>query len=48
MADGCIAFQPVDHGPRGEMVADQADPALGMEMVAVEADDAGSLLSPML
>jgi len=30
------------------MVADQPDAALGMEMAAVEADDAGSLLAPML
>jgi hypothetical protein len=30
------------------MVAHETDAALGMEMLAVEADDAGSLLAPML
>ena len=48
MADGHVAFQAIDHRPRGEMVADQADAALGMEVMAVEADDAGRFLSPML
>ena len=48
MADGHVAFQPLDHGPRGEMVADEADAALGMEMAAVEADDARRFLAAML
>jgi hypothetical protein len=30
------------------MVADEAYPAFGMEMMAVEADDAGGLLAAML
>ena len=48
MADGHVAFQALDHRPRGEMVADEADAALGMEVVAVEADDAGRFLAAML
>ena len=48
MADRHVALQPLDHRARGEMVADQADAALGMEMVAVEADDARRLLAAML
>ena len=48
MADGHVARQPVDHRPRGEMVADKAEAAFGMEMVPVEADDAGRFLAAML
>ena len=48
MADGHVAFQPFDHRPRGEVVADQAHPAFGMKVAAVEADDAGRFLAPML
>ena len=48
MADGHVALQALDHRPRGEMVADQTDPALGVEVVAVEADDAGCFLPAML
>ncbi len=33
VADGHVALQPLDHRARGEMVADQADAALGMEVV---------------
>ena len=43
-----VAFQPLDHRARGEMVADQADTAFGMKVVPVEADDAGGFLAAML
>ncbi len=43
-----VAFQPLDHRARSEMVADQADAAFGMEVVPVEADDAGRFLAAML
>ena len=48
MTDGNAAGQAVDHIALGEGVADQAEPALGMEAVAVIADDAGRLLAAML
>ena len=48
MADGGRAGQPVDHLAAGEGVADQAEPALGMEALAVVADDAGGLLAAVL
>ena len=48
MADGHVARQPVDHRPRGEMIADKTEAAFGMEMVPVEADDAGRFLAAML
>ena len=48
MAHRHVALQPLDHRARGEMVADQADAAFGMEVVPVEADDAGRFLAAML
>ena len=48
MADGSAAHEPVDDRLLGEGVADQADMALDMELVAVEGDDPGRLLSAML
>ena len=48
MADGRVALQPVDHLARGEVIADEAETPLGVEMVTVEADDAGSFLAAML
>ena len=48
MANGHIALQPVDHRPRGEMVADKTEAAFGVEMAPVEADDAGRFLAAML
>ena len=48
MADRGVAGQALDHLAAGEGVADQAEPALGMEALAVEGDDAGGLLAAML
>ncbi len=48
MADGRVAGQPVDHFPFGKSVGDQAEPAFGMEALAVEGDDAGRLLAAVL
>jgi hypothetical protein len=48
MADGRGAGQAVDHFPPREGVAYQAEAALGMEALAVEADDAGGFLAAML
>ncbi len=48
MADGRIAGQALDHLAPREGVADQAEPALGMEALAVETDDAGGLLAAVL
>jgi hypothetical protein len=48
MADGRLAFQPLNDLARGEMVADEAETALGVEMMAVEADNAGGFLAAML
>ena len=48
MADRRHAGQAVDHLAAGEVVADQAQPPLGMEPLAVEGDDAGRLLAAML
>ena len=48
MADRDGAGQPIDDLAAREGVADEAEPALGMEPVAVEGDDAGRLLAAML
>ena len=48
MADGDAAGQALDHLAAGEGVADEAEPALGVEPAAVEGDDAGGLLAAML
>ena len=48
MADRDGAGQPVDHLAAGEVVADQAHAALGVEALAVERDDPGGLLAAVL
>ena len=48
MADGGGAGQAVDHLAAGEVVADEAHAALGVEALAVEGDDAGGLLAAVL
>ena len=48
VADGHGAGQPVDHLAAGEVVADQAEPALGIKPLAVVGDDAGGFLAAML
>src|SRR4029450_4191553 len=48
MAYGDISLQALDHGPGSKVVADEAYTPLGMKMVAVETNDAGRLLAPML
>ena len=42
------AGQALDHFAAGEVVADEAHPALGMEPLAVERDDAGGFLPAVL
>ena len=48
MADRGGAGQAVDHLAAGEVVADEAHAALGMEALAVEGDDAGGFLAAVL
>ena len=48
MADGGVAGQALDHFAAGEGVADEAEPAFGVEAAAVEGDDAGGFLAAML
>ncbi len=48
MADRGGARQPLDRRRAGEMVADQPEPLLRMEPLAVEGDDAGRFLAAML
>ena len=48
VADRGGAGQAVDHLAAGEVVADQAHAALGVEALAVEGDDAGGLLAAVL
>ena len=48
MADRRRAGQPVDHLAAGEVIADEAHAAFGMEARAVERDDAGGFLAAML
>ena len=48
MADRGMAAQPAHHRLRGEAVGDLAEVAVGVEMLAVEGDDAGGLLAAML
>jgi len=48
MADRRIAGQAVDYLPPRKGVGDQAEAAFGMEPMAVERDDAGSLLAAVL
>jgi hypothetical protein len=48
VSDGRLAGQALDHFALGEIVADKAEPALGMKALAVEGDDARRLLSTVL
>src|SRR5581483_2075399 len=48
MADGGGAGQAVDHLAAGKCVADQTEPAFGMESLAVEGNNAGGFLSAVL
>ena len=48
MADGAVAGSRSMTARLGEVVADQADMALGVELGAVEGDDAGRFLAAML
>ena len=48
MAHRRHAGQPVDHLAAGEVIADEAHAAFGMEALAVERDDAGGFLAAML
>ncbi len=45
---GHVAFEAVDDLARSEMIADEAEAALGVEVGAVETDDARGFLPPML
>ncbi len=48
MADRGMAAQPAHHRLGGEAVGDLAEVAMGVEVLAVEGDDAGRLLPAML
>ena len=48
VADGDVALQPLDDGGAGEVVADEAHAALGVELLAVVGDDAAGFLAAML
>ena len=48
MADRGVAGQALDDLAAGKGVADEAEPAFGVEAGAVERDDAGGLLAAML
>src|SRR5256885_48376 len=48
MADGHAARQPCNHFFRTEIVADEAEAAMGAELLAVVGDDASRLLAAML
>ena len=48
VADRDGAGQALDHVAAGEVIADEAEPALGMEAAAVVGDDAGGFLAAML
>jgi hypothetical protein len=48
MADCDRARQAIDDFAAGEGVTNEAEPALGMEAAAIEADNTGGLLSTML
>ena len=48
MADRGVAGQALDRRRLGEMIADEAEAALGIEAPAVEGDDAGRFLAAML
>jgi hypothetical protein len=48
VADRGMAVQPADHRLAVQVVADLSEAAMGMELPAVERDDAAGFLSPML
>jgi hypothetical protein len=48
MADGGRTRQAVDDVAAGKRVADEAEPALGVELAAVEGDDAAGFLAAVL
>jgi hypothetical protein len=48
MTDRGVAPELADDGPGAEIVADQAEPAMGVEVSAVVADDAARLLAAVL
>ena len=48
VAERDVALEAADHVGLVEVVADEAEAALGMEVAAVEGDDAGGLLAAML
>ena len=48
VADRALPAEPVHRRLFGKMIADQAETALGIELLAVERDDAGCFLSAML
>ena len=48
MAQRHAALQPADDLGAGEVIADQAEAALGLEALAVEGDDAGRFLAAVL
>ncbi len=48
MADRRMAFETVDHVLRAEILADMTHGAMGVELLAVEGDDAGGFLAAML
>src|SRR5665648_116228 len=48
VADGHVALQAVDYGAGGKVVADKPEAALGVKVFAIEGDDAGGFLAPML
>ena len=48
MADRGVARQAIDHFASGKGIADQPEPALGVEAGAVERDDAGCFLTAVL
>ena len=48
VADGDAALEAVDDGGAGEVVADEAHAALGVELLAVVGDDAAGFLPAML
>ena len=48
MAKGDVAPEALDDIGLVEVVANQAEPALGMKVLAIVSDDAGRFLAPML
>ena len=48
VADGTVTAEPGEHGRLVEIVADETQIPLGMELAAVERDDAAGFLAPVL